>query len=232
MLRGTKWVSLRRWVSPAAEVMRSTSSYGSWTSQVRNACCTASESYPLSDFLSMTYCPRRCGGAPWVLIFALWKWPSREGKLMKSVGLVRDQQILLDTSIKAWMLRDCTNVTDFFFLSCSAESLWKLQDLWPVHFHMLSSWTLCSDICLLTVGASIKEEKLNRWLRWTWGWAFLKKINCIYLVQERRDLNFLEQSDFCISVKQRFFYNPYCWLCTSHLRVSPLVWNTSGWLPI
>lgn len=34
--------------------------------------------------------------------------------------------ILLDTPIKAWLLGDCTNVTDFFlslFLSCLAGSL-------------------------------------------------------------------------------------------------------------
>lgn len=36
------------------------------------------------------------------------------------------------------------------------------------------------------------------------GLSLLKE-DKLYLVQERRDLSFLEQADFCISVKQRFF---------------------------
>lgn len=47
--------------------------------------------------------------------------------------------------------------------------------------------------------------------------VLLKEEDKLYLVQERSDLNFLEQSDFC------FFHTHYCWLCTSHLLISSLV---------
>lgn len=77
MLHVTKWVSSKKWVNLAAEATQSTSLYVSWTSQVRNACCVTSTSYPLSGFLRITILPLEMRGLLWFWFFMLQKWPSR-----------------------------------------------------------------------------------------------------------------------------------------------------------
>lgn len=56
----------------------------------------------------------------------------------------------------------------------------------------------------MTVGASIKKEKTYRYTDGD-GLALLKVEGNLYLVQGRSDLNFVEQSDLCMSVKQVCF---------------------------
>lgn len=91
---------------------------------------------------------------------------------MKSLGPIRYRQILLDTSMKAWLLGDCVEVTVvgfvwfFNFILSVVQGLLEAPGFITCSYHVYFSWAwaILNDIIhLLTVGTFITEEKICRW---------------------------------------------------------------------
>ena len=84
------------------------------------------------------------------------------GKLAKSVGPLRCQQILLDTCIKAGLLGDCISVTVFFLSFLFCRVFVKTSRFITCSFSQILS--LCNDRALdCWCLYKKKRKKIYRW---------------------------------------------------------------------